>query len=170
MSALSLKPASHRHKKEPSLLMHRPWRHTLSLLHSSTSVRILKQIGEKKEKPVMRDNWRIRGVKIYYKLINAKHPHLSCAFIRSAGNNPPFFQKKKKESAIKCLSEHKMHRAFRALNRTLANRKTKWNIKKTHLPQLSGLRTFTTTTLKKTQKNATHLISCALLGNCSITT
>lgn len=99
-----------------------------ALIHVCENIK--KKTGEKKEKPVMRDNWRIRGVKIYYKLINAKHPHLSCAFIRSAGNNPPFLKKKrKKESAIKPLSEHKMHRAFPALNRTLANRKTKWNIK-----------------------------------------
>lgn len=83
----------------------------------------------------MRDNWRIRGVKIYYKLINAKHPHLSCAFIRSAGNK----KKRNKESAIKRLSEHKMHGAFRALKRTLANRKTKWNIKKKN-PSTSALR------------------------------
>lgn len=65
----------------------------------------IKKIGEKKDKPVMRDKWRIQGVKIYYKLINAKHPHLSCAFIRSVGNNPPFLKK----NAIKRLSEHKMH-------------------------------------------------------------
>lgn len=37
-SVLYLKPASHKHKKEPSVFRHSPRMHTSSLLHSSTSM------------------------------------------------------------------------------------------------------------------------------------
>lgn len=37
VSTLYLKPTSHKHRKEPSVLIHLPRMHTLSLLHSSIS-------------------------------------------------------------------------------------------------------------------------------------
>lgn len=153
---LNLKPASHKHKNEPSPLMHFPRMHTSSLLHSSTSTTD-KKWGKKSKQISGKCGSRS------HRLINSNYPHRSSIFSESTGSTAS--SRIRKRMCNQALIWTLGVLAIWSASWYTCKQETK---QKRDLPQLFRLRTFPPDSLKWIT-NARCLISRRWVDNCGIT-